>query len=342
MNRRRTFGAAGLIGLAWMAFGCGGGSASGSSVVAREHTYRGTQAPGDVWSYTIDAESFSATNSTLHHDYAGSVESLPSGFKKLTMVSSTDPDVHAGDVSYSIEIPATALVVKPVDGSTIVACGLGDQPTGSSLSYNWIALPERDWTPTDSSSYGTASFTSSGTSFNGAITSYNADDTLHKQFTDGFTYVAGSLTQPDDTDLNGAITPSGTFMLDFGPQRGGAIGVRRPTANLDPNEITARTFIGTTASGRNSNCVQAVGDGHGTFAAADFTNVETGAVSVDPEHTCTVTLGAQIEPGMFKATMTTSGGTSPMILVANKAGGKWVLYAFGTDDGAYNVMLVEK
>lgn len=334
----------GLIGLGLMLWGCGGSTKSvgGGTAVAAERSYRGTQAPGDVWSYTIRADAFTATNSTLHHDYAGSVRSLPSGFKKLTMASSDDPGVHAGDVAYSIEIPSTALVVKPVDGSAIVACGLGDQPTGSSLKYNWIALPEQNWTPGDSSSYGTAEFTSEGTSFNGNVVSYNADGTLHKQFSDGFGYAAGALTQPDDADLNGAMTPSGTFMLDFGPQRGGAIGVLRPAANLDKNEITSHTFIGMTASGHHSNCVQARGDGHGSFAGADFTDVEAGTVSTDPEHSCTVTLGEQIQPGQFRGTLSAGGTSATIIIVANKAGGKWVLYAFGTDDGAYNVMLVEK
>ena len=125
-------------------------------------------------------------------------------------------------------------------------------------------------------------------------------------------------------------------------QRGGAIGVLRPAANLDKNEITAHTFIGMTASGHHSNCVQAMGDGHDSFAGADFTDVDAITVSTDPEHSCTVTLGDQIQPGQFRGTLTSSGGSATMIVVANKAGGKWGLYAFGTDDVAYNVMLVEK
>ncbi len=329
----------GLIGLVLVTLGCGG---SAGSSVARSINYRGTQAPGDVWSYTIGAETFTATNSTLSHDYAGSVSSLPSGFKKLTMATTNDPDVHAGDVAYSVEIPDTALLVKPVNGAAIVACGLGDQPTGSSLQYNWVSVPEENWTASDSSAYGMVSFTSTGTTFTGEVTAYLTDGTVKNHFEDSFTYSGGNLTQPESPDLNGAITPSGTFMLDFGPQHGGGIGVKRPSAPLDPNDISNRTFIGISVNRHNSNCVQAVGDGHGTFAANDFTDVEMGALSSDPEHSCSVTLGTQIAPGLFRATLTAGTDSFAMIVTANKASGKWILYAFGTDDGAYNVMLVER
>lgn len=331
--------ALGLLGL-MLTLGCGGSSTGAS--VARTLNYRGTQAPGDVWSYAIGAESFTATNSTLSHDYTGSVSELPSGFKKLTIATTNDPDVNVGDVAYSVEIPDTALLVKPVNGAAIVACGLGDQPTGSSLQYNWVSVPEENWTSSGSPAYGMVSFTSTGTTFTGQVTSYYADGSLKNQFEDSFTYEGGNLTQPESPDLNGAITPSGTFMLDFGPQHGGGIGVKRPSANLDADEISNRTFVGISVNRHNSNCVQAVGDGHGTFMANDFTDVETGTLSTDPEHSCSVTLGTQIAPGLFQATLTAGTDSSAMIVTANKAAGKWVLYAFGTDDGAYNVMLVER
>lgn len=287
-------------------------------------------------------ESFTAQNSTLNHDYTGTVQVLPSGFKKLTIGTTSDSGVSVGDVFYTIELPNTALIASPANGPAVVACGLGDAPTGDSLKYNWIAIPERDWTIGGSPAYGTAEFTKSGLTYSGEIISRYANDAVKNQFTDGFTYNSGSLTQPNDPDMNGAMTPSGTFMLDFGPQRGGAIGVQRPAVNIDPVAMSTKNFIAVVDRGNESHCVSVTGQGDGSFIAHDFIDMDAGTLDMTDEGTSHVTLGEQVEPGLFKATLETQGLSFAFVVVANKVKGKWVVYGFGTDEGAYNVMLVEK
>ena len=62
-----------ILGLCALA-ACGGGSSTPADPPGpTTYVYKGTQSPGDVWTYTIVGSTFTARNETLGHDYRGDV-----------------------------------------------------------------------------------------------------------------------------------------------------------------------------------------------------------------------------------------------------------------------------
>lgn len=335
--------------------GCGGGGAALALITTR--AYLGTQAPGDVWTWSFDnaASTFSAANQTLSHNYTGTSVDLPSGFRKLTIGTSDDSNVSVGMAAYAIEIPGTALVIKPakVGSAPIIACGLGSNAAdGAQLHYNWVTVPKTNWNAADIN-YGTVDFVVSGTSYNGTIKSYLADGTLSHTHSDGFVNNGGVLTTSGGG--TGALTPSGTFMLDFGPGNGGAIGVQQSTTPISITDFcqSGREYRGIlmrpvdpnnpTDPHNGAQCIYGTGAGSNLLDGGNFTDIEAGTKDVAGSGV-TISIDSQPSPGLLHGTLTELHDNSahPIFFAINKVKGKYAIFGLGTDSGGYNITLIEQ
>ena len=248
------------LGLAAGSVSCGG-SDGGDPPLIQLTAYRGTQAPGDVWTYALGTTSFSATNETLGYDYAGTLGNLDNGYLRLTVTTSNDPDL-AGQLptaAYAVEVPGVALVVKPADpdGNVIVCVAVGQTPT-TATTYNYVKFPDPDWGSgagaiDDEEVWGRATSTISGaggTTFDFWIeywTMANTTATPSKEEQAGETFTAtGGWLVPDAGDQRIGITPPGLLVQDSGPQSGGAMGVAAPGSalGLDALFTANREFLG--------------------------------------------------------------------------------------------------
>ena len=348
-----SFAASALVLASAINSGCGGGGAA-ASLVSPTRAYLGTQAPGDVWSWSFDNATFTAANQTLSHNYTGTSADLPSGFKKLTISTSDDTNVPAGSAAYAIEVAGTALIIKPaaVGSAPIIACGLGSNAAdGAQLHYNWVTVPRPNWT--DNVCYGTVDFLVSGTRYDGTIKSYLSDGTLDKTRSDHFVNNGGVLTTPPNG--TGALTPSGTFMLDFGPNNGGVIGVEQSTTPIDVADfcLAGREFRGIlmrpvdplnpTNPHNGAQCIFGIGGGTNTLNGGSFTDVEAGTKD-DVANGVRITIQSQPSPGLLQGNLTELHDNSnhPIFFAINKVNGKYEIFGLGTDSGGYNISLIEK
>src|SRR5579862_1076431 len=102
-----------ITSLLMVLWGCGGSGVGGGSASPSLRSYVGTQGPGDVWSWQLTGTTFTATNQTQGFHYTGTEATLPTGFLKLTVGTTDDPNVTVGQSAYALELPGTALVMKP-------------------------------------------------------------------------------------------------------------------------------------------------------------------------------------------------------------------------------------
>lgn len=344
---------AGIL-LTILAIGCGGNNVvSGTRGV---EDYVGTQQPGDVWAWSIGASTFTASNETLSHNYAGVVEPLPSGFTKLTITSTNDSGVTVGTQAYSIEIPGTCLLVKPAGSefvSPIIATGLGSNPTAQTLAMNWITIPSADFDAQNSDAFGTANFTKTQAGYDAAIEFGKLD------------YSEGPLSQGSGATLlyqNGryiiegedvvfGLQQSGVFMADFGPNLGGIIGMQAPTRSIPWSEIAGKIFLGMMAeSGRTQLITANPGTAPDTLQADGLvtdTEISTGINTGSGDGGVILELLNTVSNGLYAVNLNYGGNGSTnekMFFVAGEVEGKLVLFGFAGNaiTGTYNVLLVEK
>jgi len=352
MNLRNRF-LAGIM-LTVLAIGCGGNNAiSGTRGV---EDYVGTQQPGDVWAWSIGASTFTASNETLSHTYAGDVMNLPSGFTKLTISSTNDSAVSVGTQAYSIEIPGTCLLVKPAGSefvSPIIATGLGSNPTAQTLAMNWITIPSADFDVQNSDAFGTANFTKTQAGYDAAIDFGKLD------------YSEGPLDQGsgatlvhqdgryiiEGDDIVFGLQQSGVFMADFGPNLGGIIGMQAPTRSIPWPEIAGKTFIGMMAeSGRTQLITVKPGIAPDTLQGDGLvtdTEISTGINTGSGDGGVTLELLSTVSNGLFAVNLNygeNGNNNERMFFVAGEVEGKIVLFGFAgnAQNGTYNVLLVEK
>lgn len=342
-----------LIGLFILA-GC-----SNDSDVNSSNSYTGTQSPGDVWSWTIDATSFSAKNETLEYSYSGSKSTLPNKFLKLIVDTSDDPALVGSlpATAYAIENPGTALIIKPAgtDGKVIVAVAKGTCPSSDS-SFNWVVIPKLSWSTLSSDeAYGTATSTVSGSM---------VDFTGTKNELDGTPIAGGGVSSFDCSDgvitsavdpIVFAVAPTGTMIGDNGPGAGGIVGVVAPGSAIVDSDFSqpGREFRGVlfknNAPGDDTNPVWVRGQGT-TLKGGGYTDFVVG--TEDSANNVELVLVSQASPGLYNATLAATGISCPdpacfdFVLMVNKVGGKYVAYGIAENDdgsgGAYNVMLMEQ
>ncbi|GMR18657.1 MAG: hypothetical protein BMS9Abin33_1089 [Gammaproteobacteria bacterium] len=331
---------------------CGNnGDSSGNDNSNPARNYMGTQAPGDVWSWTITTGSggtgtFSASNDTLGYTYSGDVETLANGFLKLTITATTEPGLIPPAVAYALEFPDTALVIKPAGttGNAIVAAALGPCPTASA-SYNWVDLLDFTWTTADQA-YGVSATTVTGSSFDFSDTNYYLNGTVSGiDAVTGFTCSGGRLTHPTDPTVI-VVTPSGVFIGDSGPGAGGFVGMQAPASLIDLSDVArvGREYRGFDFTDANTDPTRddttpIWGRSNGSGGSVDLIGGEwsdfEGNIE-DPGTPGNIVFGTQASPGIVNATLTDGAGTTDMVLMINRINGKYFIYGAQVNTSTLN------
>lgn len=338
---------------AYLSFGlllCGCGGANSASTSGLTHNYLGTQAPGDVWSWQLTDTSFTATNQTLNFHYSGAKSTLPTGFMKLTVATTDDPGVTVGQAAYALELPGTALLIKPVGGDTkppIVASSLGSNPAGPQVKFNFVAIGKVGFNAATDQTYGRTTLNVSGNSYTGITHQWANDGT---QLADGNANLTGDnglmtdLNGPNGVPVKGAMTPSGVCVLDYGPNFGGIIGVKQPAANIDLTDLASRHFKGFLINQGKTQCVDVTTNGDGTLHGHGYAlpaGVEDG--TFDGGGGPTLSFTSQPSPGEITVRLAFGNGFEDMAAAINVVSGKYMMFCCGVgqDGKPYNVILVE-
>ncbi len=326
-------------------FGC-----AGSGLVAdATRSYLGTQAPGDVWDWTISKSTFSATNETNGFIYSGTKSVLSTGFLKLVITSTTDPNVAVGQAAYALELPGTAMIIKPAGADAlppIVACSLGSNPPGPTVSFNFVAIPKTGQNAQDEA-YGHVTYTVAGNDYQGQTQRFAIDGTSLPSTLSHFVGDHGRMTNlngPNGTTTSAAMTPSGVCALDYGPLAGGAIGVLQPAQDVDLAGLAMKSYRGFLIDQGKTQCVSCAPNGNGALHGSGYANpdgVETGVS--DGGSGVTVTFSSQPNPGLVKIDLSSSGGSESLVAAVNVVAGKTMLFGYGLggDGKGYNFLLVE-
>jgi len=340
--------AASLIAGAWI-YGCGGGGAT----VAATRSYLGTQAPGDVWTWDIKTDSFSAKNETTNTTYEGTSEKLSNGFLKLTLTGTNSLSAAAGESAYAIELPNTAVIVKPAGADTqppIVCAALGGNPAGPTASFNYVAIPKHNYTSNEMA-YGWVTFNVNGNDLTGTSNDYKMDDTPQNNGPVHLTGDNGRLSQFDQNgnlQATAGISPTGVCAFDYGPGNGGVIGVAQPAADLDLADLASKSYNGFLVETGHTQAVtcapnpangRLMGHGYASGAAIETNTFDDGGGLY-------FNFVSQPQHGLIRVHLEfVNGGGEDLVMAASQIGGKYVLYAFGwnaSQSSAYNVVLVEK
>lgn len=347
-----------ILGLAAIASlgACGGGG--GGNAASSSTTYIGTQTPGDVWSWTINSDSFSAKNLTTSYSYSGSKAVLPSGFLKLTITSTTDPNMTVPESVYALEYPNTVLLVKNTNGVT-TAVAKGNCPPGG-VDYSWIQIPGKYWDVTKNSAYGSASSSSSNsqyiyTGYNYALDGTNLGPLMGMNSNDppSFSCSDGILSGLNGDTTTMSATPSGVLMFDEGVDNGGGFGMLQPTADIDIQQLAAVSYRGVifkyTSNGQENEAVGAepgTGTQAGDLVGFGYTNVETGTRDIAAHNAILgMNSATQPSPGLIRFTLTDGAGTHDFVAVVNQIAGKYMFFGISTNTSTnepYNVFLVEQ
>jgi hypothetical protein len=328
-------------------YGCGGANSVTSGLT---HNYLGTQAPGDVWAWQIDETTFTATNQTLGLHYSGSKSALATGFMKLTVSSTDDPGVSAGESAYALELPGTALLIKPVGADTkppIVASSLGSNPAGPQVKFNYVAIGKVGFNAVSDEAYGHTTLDVTGNQYTGVTFRWAIDGSALANGSANLTGNNGLMTElngPNGAPVTGAMTPSGVCALDYGPNQGGIIGVKQPASNVDLADFASRHFKGFLINQGKTQCVDVTSNGDGTLHGQGYalgTGVETG--TFDGGSGPTLSFTSQPNPGEVIIHLAFGNGYETMAGAINVVDGKYMMFCTGVgQDGIpYNVILVE-
>ncbi len=244
----------GWNGSTWVSF-----TTSESFTGATLRSYLGTQSPGDVWNFTIDITT-STWSAIWDHGTAGApgdditiggnYSVLPSGFLKMVISSSMPVDpmfpTDGSAFFYGTEIPGLSLFAQPagaLTGSLINA--VYESGCGSIFgNYNFAQIPPSGaYDPQTERAYGTIqiSGTLGAITFNGMENSLDClapmgPCTINNQpfviTGSGTCDTSGTIEIKDGPTLvaTAQLTPSNTFMMDFGAGNGGIYGGRQSAA----------------------------------------------------------------------------------------------------------------
>lgn len=217
-------------------------------------TYKGTQSPGDVWSWTLDEEqghmtatwdygTFDDTSDDIYIE--GTYESLPSGFMKVTIVKSVpvhqEIPTDGSAWFYAIEVPDMAMIIKPegsIKGDVIAMVPEGDC-SAIPGTYNYIitAPGERSaYDPITDEAFGYLEVKSAANGYD--LSGYKFSlDCIGGNCTDtgeinGFPvatcgdYGNVRIDGGNGTVAEGQFTNAGVMMMDFGFGNGGIFALK--------------------------------------------------------------------------------------------------------------------
>lgn len=234
--------------------------------------YKGTQSPGDVWTWSLDKEqghmmaswdygTFDDSSDDI--EIEGTFETLPSGFLKVTITKATpESDEIKTDGSawfYALEIPGMAMIIKPegsIKGDIIAMIPQGDcaEIPGT---YNYIisAPGERStYDPITDEAFGYLEVTGNGTGFDlsgykfslDCVNGGNCSDTGPINGIPSAACVGGGevvITESGSTVAQGQFTNAGAMMMDFGYGNGGVFALKAS------ENATKASFLNNTYTG---------------------------------------------------------------------------------------------
>jgi hypothetical protein len=350
-------GGLGLAGAAILVLAaCGGIKALEEESREATAEYVGTQAPGDVWKWVFEGKKFSGENQTLGFRYSGTSVKLPSGFRKLTIGTSTDPSVSPGDLAYAIEIPGTCLLLKPAGGNSkppIIGSGLGANPTAESLALNWITIPRLDYQIDQEDAFGVAEFTKTSEGYTlGIQFAQLGMDVMEPGGGARLVERDGRYVDEENPDLVIGLQKSGVFICDRGPNAGGLIGVLQPSAPIDWKSLASKRFAGMITQSNATTLIRVVPGADDTLVAEPFltdASVDGNLPSSNPEDQVVIQFVEAPAPGLFRINIKVGDRTERLAAVCAIVDGKVLLFGFGgspaTDTAPqrlYNVFLVEQ
>lgn len=235
-------------------YSCGNESTDGTGGgTTNSYSYAG---PGSNWTASIGTTTFSLSEADSGMQVDGSVETLSSGFKRLTVTSASGAGAPSpGDQAYGLDVPGVVFLLKPLETNSeiISMVAAGDCPSGTT-SMNWIITKMDSNADSDSATQdilGTAQFSGSTASLTGIYSLTGAD--------------LGTNSLGAFSCSSGKATVSGAEM--YLTQAGGAIvrtGYDTPSDDTDDGIILA--MPGQSVSS---------GDADGNYAGLVFTSGDT-------------------------------------------------------------------
>jgi len=243
--------------------------------------YKGTQSPGDVWTWNLDKEQGHMTASWDYGTFddisddisiEGTFETLPSGYLKVTITKATPvSDEIKTDGSawfYALEIPGMAMVVKPegsIKGDIIAMIPQGDCASIPGM-YNYIiSAPGNgaEYNPITDEAFGHVQFTENGGGFD--ITGYkfslNCVDGGECTETGPINGIPSAtcvndgevvITESGNTVAQGQFTNAGAMMMDFGYGNGGVFALKA-SENATKASLLDNTYFGIAYMPKNEN-----------------------------------------------------------------------------------------
>lgn len=234
--------------------------------------YKGTQAPGDVWDWTLDYNDMSFSTTWDHGTFddtsddisvEGTFIALPSGYLKCTINKSTPAN---GDIPedgsayfYAMNLPNMTMIIKPegsIKGDLIaaVASGACEDVPGD---YNYIMVAPgnlEDYDPVTEEAYGVASFVDNGNGFAISGQGYSLDCANEGICTSNSSIQglpvaecqdngAITITSEGETSIEGQFTGAGVMMIDRGEGNGGVLAVQQSAA-YEFNDLVDANMVG--------------------------------------------------------------------------------------------------
>lgn len=243
--------------------------------------YKGTQSPGDVWTWALDKEqghmiatwdygTFDDTSDDISIE--GTFETLPSGFLKVTITKSkpVSDEIPTDGTAwfYAMEIPGMAMVIKPegsIKGDIIAMVPQGDCASIPG-TYNYIisAPGERStYNPITQEAFGYLEVAQQGSEFALSGYKFSLDCVDGGNCTDTgiingipMAACAGSgdvlITDGGETVAQGQFTNAGAMMMDFGYGNGGVFALKAG-ANATKQALNNNTYFGIAYMPKNNN-----------------------------------------------------------------------------------------
>lgn len=243
--------------------------------------YKGTQSPGDVWTWALDKEQGHMTASWDYGTFddtsddisiEGTFETLPSGFLKVTITkaepASEEIPTDGTAWFYAMEIPGMAMVIKPegsIKGDIIAMVPEGDCASIPG-TYNYVisAPGERStYDPITQEAFGYLEISEQGSEL--ALSGYkfsldcvdggNCTDTGIINGIPMATCTGGGnvvITEEGNTVAEGQFTNAGAMMMDFGYGNGGVFALKAGAA-ATKEALNDNTYFGIAYMPKNNS-----------------------------------------------------------------------------------------
>jgi hypothetical protein len=233
--------------------------------------YKGTQSPGDVWTWSLDEEQGHMTaswdfgtfdDSSDDIEIEGTFETLPSGYLKVSITKSVPvhEEIPTDGTAwfYALEIPGMAMVVKPegsIKGDIIAMVPQGDCASIPG-TYNYIISAPgdgADYNPITSEAFGYVEIAEDGANFKVSGYKFSLDcvngDCSQSGPINGIPTASCTgggeivITESGSTVAQGQFTNGGAMMMDFGYGNGGVFALKT-SESATKASLLDNTYIG--------------------------------------------------------------------------------------------------